>query len=228
VIELVEIRKQFRSKYGKKFEEAALANSGGVLNERVFAKLSVQPPSAHLVQTYLERIADEFNVDWQPVQPVRIEDMDGPMTAPDGYSVPVAHASALGGPTDEEINYPGSVSRNNSDHGFGNGSAGDGEEGVPVTASALPSPAPTLPPGKPDHASSSALVEPVYPTPMPPPVAPPMDDYEQPDIPAAPKDGAGSFRGGKDDDEDGHDNGNGSSTNPSYDDLASRFAQLKK
>ena len=58
--ELGEIRKQFKSKYGKKFEEAALNNAGGVLNERVVTKLSIQPPAAFLVQTYLEKICEQF------------------------------------------------------------------------------------------------------------------------------------------------------------------------
>lgn len=62
--ELQIIRKQFRAKYGKKFEEDALNNVGGVLNERVVTKLSVQPPAAYLVQTYLEQICDKYEVDW--------------------------------------------------------------------------------------------------------------------------------------------------------------------
>ena len=48
--ELVLIRKQFRAKYGKEFEKAALENQGGILNERVVSKLSVHPPAAYLVQ----------------------------------------------------------------------------------------------------------------------------------------------------------------------------------
>ena len=48
--ELNEIRKQFRAKYGKEFEKAALENHGGILNERVVSKLSVHPPAAYLVQ----------------------------------------------------------------------------------------------------------------------------------------------------------------------------------
>ncbi|KAL7515787.1 hypothetical protein ACHAWX_000864 [Stephanocyclus meneghinianus] len=59
---LTEIRTQFRLKWGKKFEMNAMQNVGGVINERVAAKLSVQPPSAYLVQLYLERIADQHQV----------------------------------------------------------------------------------------------------------------------------------------------------------------------
>ena len=60
--ELLEVRKQFRSKYGKAFEEAALNNENEIVNERVFSKLSIQPPPALLVQNYLEKICEEFNV----------------------------------------------------------------------------------------------------------------------------------------------------------------------
>ena len=63
----MEIRKQFKAKYGKKFEEAALMNTGGILNERVVTRLSVQPPAAGLVQTYLEKICSKYEVDWSPV-----------------------------------------------------------------------------------------------------------------------------------------------------------------
>jgi len=51
--ELCEIRKQFRAKYGKEFEQAAMENRGGVLNERVVVKLSIHPPAAYLVQVRL-------------------------------------------------------------------------------------------------------------------------------------------------------------------------------
>ena len=37
-------------------ESDAMQNVGGVLNERVASRLSIQPPSAYLVQTYLEKI----------------------------------------------------------------------------------------------------------------------------------------------------------------------------
>lgn len=93
--ELPKIKQQFRSKYGKKFEENAMNNKDGVLNERVVAKLSVQPPTAFLVQTYLERIADENDVDWKPSVPLSAEELSEPMAAPVGYSVQVAPGSHL-------------------------------------------------------------------------------------------------------------------------------------
>jgi hypothetical protein len=75
VPELAKIRKQFRYKYGIEFEEAALRNAGGVVNERVKLKLSLQPASAYLVQVYVEAIADEHGVDWKPKAPLKANDM---------------------------------------------------------------------------------------------------------------------------------------------------------
>jgi len=95
--ELAEIRKQFKLKYGKKFEEDAMMNAGGVINERILVKLSVQPPSAMLVQAYLMKIAEEFEVDWRPQQELSKDQMNAPMEAPIGYSVSVAGGSGLGG-----------------------------------------------------------------------------------------------------------------------------------
>lgn len=95
VKELGDVRKQFRSKYGKKFDQAALNNEAGVLNERIVAKLSIQPPTAFLVQTYLEKIADQFHVEWSPVNRISTEALSAPMAAPVGYSVAVAPGSGL-------------------------------------------------------------------------------------------------------------------------------------
>lgn len=116
--ELAVIRKQFRAKYGKKFEEDAMNNVSGVLNERVVTKLSVQPPAAFLVQTYLEQICDKFEVDWSPTQRLTAEQMGEPMAPPSGFSVQIAQGTGLGhqisahtGMTvngdDDEITYDG-------------------------------------------------------------------------------------------------------------------------
>lgn len=93
--ELGEIRKQFKSKYGKQFDMDAFENRYNVCNERVVAKLSVQPPTAFLVQTYLEKIADQFEVDWKPANRLKPEQLAEPMAAPIGYSVQVAPGSGL-------------------------------------------------------------------------------------------------------------------------------------
>ena len=94
--ELMMIRKQFRAKYGKTFEADALRNVNGILNERVVMKLSVEPPAAYLVQTYLERICEQFQVDWKPSVPLSAQQMAEPMAAPVGYSVAVAQGTGLG------------------------------------------------------------------------------------------------------------------------------------
>lgn len=111
--ELVLIRKQFTAKYGKSFEENAMRNVDGVLNERVVTKLSVEPPAAYLVQTYLERICEIHKVDWTPSTKLTAGDAIQPMVGifyktlavclpilfqapPTGYSIPVAQGTGLG------------------------------------------------------------------------------------------------------------------------------------
>lgn len=94
--ELLVVRKQFTAKYGKKFDEAAMANEGGILNERVVAKLSVQPPAAYLVQTYLEQICEKYEVDWSPHYRLSAENMGEPMAAPVGSSVQIGRGTGLG------------------------------------------------------------------------------------------------------------------------------------
>lgn len=64
--ELREIRKYFQHMYGEGFVADALKNTGGVVNERVLSKLLAPQPSASLVQTHLQKIAHEYNVDWKP------------------------------------------------------------------------------------------------------------------------------------------------------------------
>jgi len=93
--ELIEIRKQFAAKYGKKFETNALGNKDGICNERIMAKLSFQPPSAFLVHTYLEKIAEQFDIDWKPAEQLSADELAAPMAAPSGSSVPVAPGSGL-------------------------------------------------------------------------------------------------------------------------------------
>lgn len=135
ISELSLIRKQFRAKYGKTFEENALNNVGGILNERVVAKLSVQPPAAYLVQVNLERICEQFEVDWKPKVPLTAAQMSEPMAAPVGYSVPVGGASGLGPVTtgmvsvEQETDFsvaPSSKGSDNDDYGYGGGGGGGG------------------------------------------------------------------------------------------------------
>lgn len=95
--ELVAIRKQFRSKYGKKFDDAAMANEGGILNERVVTKLSVEPPAAFLVQTYMEKICEQYEVEWSPKVKLAPNQLAQPIAPPVGYSVHAAQGTGLGG-----------------------------------------------------------------------------------------------------------------------------------
>jgi len=127
ITELGEIRKQFKLKFGKKFEEDAMMNAGGVVNERVLVKLGVQPPSGRLVQAYLHKIAQEFEVDWEPKELLTNEQLQHSMVPPQGYSIPVAGGSGLGGGAP----YPG-------------GGGGGGGGGIPVVLG-VPSEIPAAP-----------------------------------------------------------------------------------
>ncbi len=94
--ELIEVRKQFKYKFGAQFDERAMRNVDGVLNERVTSKLSVQPPVAYRVQTYMERISEEHEVGWKPKVALKAKDIAQPMEAPIGKDVPEAPGSGLG------------------------------------------------------------------------------------------------------------------------------------
>ncbi|KAL3759880.1 hypothetical protein ACHAWU_007624 [Discostella pseudostelligera] len=93
--ELQVIRTQFRYKFGKGFDLNATLNMNGVVNARVAEKLSVHPPSAYEVQMYLEKIAEEQEVDWKPKQKLNGDGIVEPMGAPSGYSVPTHGGSGL-------------------------------------------------------------------------------------------------------------------------------------
>ena len=98
--ELNEIKKQFRSKYGKKFNQAAMDNERGIVNERIMVILSVQSPSGFLVQTYLEKIADQLEIDWsspkdKKIRPDQDQVVTTPMSAPVGYSIESAPGKGL-------------------------------------------------------------------------------------------------------------------------------------
>eukprot|EP00586_Coscinodiscus_wailesii_P022736 CAMPEP_0172494622 /NCGR_PEP_ID=MMETSP1066-20121228/51468_1 /TAXON_ID=671091 /ORGANISM="Coscinodiscus wailesii, Strain CCMP2513" /LENGTH=234 /DNA_ID=CAMNT_0013265733 /DNA_START=174 /DNA_END=875 /DNA_ORIENTATION=+ len=121
ISEMNEIRKQFKAKYGKQFYEDAMNNTDNVLNERVFVKLSVQPPSSGLVQAYLEKIAEEFEVDWEPKNPVTKRNAAEPTPPPNGFSVPPAPGSGL----QPDIMYTSDV-RYDDGRGGGDGGGGGG------------------------------------------------------------------------------------------------------
>ncbi|KAL9181751.1 hypothetical protein ACHAXT_012094 [Thalassiosira profunda] len=223
--ELLEVRKQFRYKYGKEFDQDASMNVGGVLNDRVTSKLSVQPPSAFLVQTYLEKIADEHEVDWKPKAPLTADKIAEPMPAPEGYSVPVAPGSGLN---------PSAVADPNALLG---GSALPSSKYGDIPA------APSVAAGV--AASKPKAYTPVLPTPASPNVSTKIDHVEEEDIyvPGAPKGPPGGKRDEEEDEGGGGEEaqnrartqsaGEGSDGPPaagdeSYDDLAARFAMLQK
>ena len=47
-------------------------------------------------QTYLEKIAEQYEVDWQPTIKLSTEQMIEPMAAPVGFSVQAAQGTGLG------------------------------------------------------------------------------------------------------------------------------------
>ena len=217
--ELVLIRKQFRAKYGKEFEERALNNVGGVLNERVVSRLSVQPPAAYLVQTYLERICDKFEVSWKPAVPVAASEMAEPMAAPVGYSVQVASATGLGdvhtgqAHTDTEAGY--NAKNDDDDNNTG---GGDGGLSIP-------------------SAPRAVVATPYIPTPVAAPMAPVesnQDDFQEvdifiPAIPAGPVGGGASKRDDGSSSDAGTTGGSsGGADDGSYANLAARFDKLNK
>jgi len=210
--ELTFIKKQFKSKYGKQFEERAMNNVGGVLNDRVVSKLSVQPPAAYLVQVYLERICEEQGVKWTPKVRITAEDMAQPMAAPVGYSVQVAGASGLGEVVTGQETFP------QQHHPTATGS--QMPTVVPASATVVSGPGYGPPGGKRDDFAEPEIFVPSAPS-APASVITEdnatVDEFPLP--PAAPN----SER--RDDDDNNNTGGGGNMT---YDDLAARFQELKK
>jgi len=161
--ELLVIRKQFTSKYGKKFDEDAMANAGGILNERVVAKLSVQPPAAYLVQTYLEQICEKYEVDWSPNCRLSVDQMGEPMAPPSGFSVPIGQGTGLGhvahtGMTvnGDDITYDGgqSLPPPQAPNGGSVAKSGKSEFSMPTAPGASNVP-PMVPPSVPDASAEN-------------------------------------------------------------------------
>uniref|UniRef100_A0A7S1VRA9 IST1 homolog n=1 Tax=Grammatophora oceanica TaxID=210454 RepID=A0A7S1VRA9_9STRA len=213
ISELNTIRKQFRAKYGKEFEANAINNVGGVLNERVVAKLSIHPPAAYLVQVYLERICEQHEVEWKPKHRLNANEMAEPMSAPYGYSVQVAGASGLGEVTTGTIHTDQEGGKTDDASSMGMGS-------VPAAAVATPY-NPSAPPSAATRQTGGDLEEVDIFVPAIP--APPTNDPNKPrgfggdddDLPpAAPSNGTGPM----------HQSGGGGG---SYANLVSRFNNLK-
>mmetsp|Transcript_1543 Transcript_1543/g.2891 ORF Transcript_1543/g.2891 Transcript_1543/m.2891 type:complete len:348 (+) Transcript_1543:292-1335(+) len=230
--ELIEVRKQFRCKYGKQFDEDAIMNVGGVINERVAAKLSVQPPSAYLVQTYLEKIADEHQVKWTPKVPLTAESMADPTAAPIGYSVPVGGGSGLNTTSNLPTFNGGNNNMNiNSNH----------PSAPPLSPSFVIPPAPSKSSDGKQQSANASLKDSSVTGPDDD-----GDDNEEIDIyvPGVPRNPPGnngqtSHNNGDDSDNDDFENDGGSggqinrnnggeSGEESYDYLAARFAMLQR
>mmetsp|Transcript_4180 Transcript_4180/g.6002 ORF Transcript_4180/g.6002 Transcript_4180/m.6002 type:complete len:338 (+) Transcript_4180:109-1122(+) len=222
--ELTTVKKQFRAKFGKKFEEDAINNVGGILNERVVSKLSIEPPAAYLVQVYLERICEQFEVDWKPKNPVAPDKMAEPMEAPVGYSVQYAGASGFG-----EVAASVNTGTMDTDQEIGYYNGGKGDDGSGGGGGVL------IPPVVPSTPVAEPVVQPASTTVPATPYVPsdaesPKKDFEEvdifvPAIPSAPtstKDDTNPPLPPPEADT------NASSSVSSYDDLAARFDKLKK
>jgi len=104
VVELVEVRKQLVAKYGKQFAEDASNNTNSCVNERLFEKLSVKPPSSFLVARYLVEIAKEYKVDWNPPEDSLSNHL--PVPSPMGFSIGMAPGSELSSAYERPIDRP--------------------------------------------------------------------------------------------------------------------------
>lgn len=224
--ELLVVRKQFTAKYGKKFDDDAMGNVGGVLNERVVTKLSVQPPAAYLVQTYLEQICEKYEVDWSPNCRLSAEQMGEPMAPPSGFSVPIGQGTGLGhvahtGMTvngdEDELMYDGGQYLPPPQAPSGGNSSGSNTKGG-FNESDFHIPA------APGTSNGSTTGE----TPHPPPLVLPPATGTETTHDKTDKD--------EDDDNDDQNNNNSSGGQPSsstgkdsasYNDLAARFENLK-
>ncbi|KAL3924328.1 MAG: hypothetical protein SGILL_001111 [Bacillariaceae sp.] len=235
VPELTVIRKQFKAKYGKQFEENAMNNVGGILNERVVTKLSVEPPAAFLVQTYLEQICEKYEVEWSPTYRLSANEMGEPMKPPVGESVPIGRGTGLGktfsahtGMTvvgDEGETYGGasmpppqapvvSVEPMNLSEASGKNDFEEPDIYIPVAPGAFAN-------GSQNGASNSASQQ--QQRSVPPAVPPPSDATTGMSTITRDK----SNDDDDDDDNDGAGAPSGSGGSASYNDLAARFETLK-
>ena len=219
-----------------------MQNVNGCINPRVAERLSVQPPSAYMVQTYLEKICDEHQVDWKPKVPLKADEIANPMSAPSGYSVQVGGGSGINAKEFVEGGLPA------------NGGSG-GASAPPLSPSSFGN-LPVAPnSNQPQQQQEPSAYVPVLPKPATSAAVPSkIDDIEEEEdifIPGAPTTAPrggqvvdddsdeGSGGGGEEgarartqsageqskDDDKGGSSGGG---DESYDDLAARFAMLQK
>lgn len=68
IAEFAAVRQQLAIKYGKEFLEVAVSNAELSVNRKLIDKLSVQVPTDEVCVTYLEAIADEYNLNFDSTQ----------------------------------------------------------------------------------------------------------------------------------------------------------------
>jgi len=221
----------------------AMQNVNGCINPRVAERLSVQPPSAYMVQTYLEKICDEHQVDWKPKVPLKADEIANPMSAPSGYSVQVGGGSGINASEFVEGGLPA------------NGGSG-GASAPPLSPSSYGN-LPVAPNSSQQQKQQQSAYVPVLPKPASSAAVPSkIDDIEEEDIfiPGAPTTAPGGPGQVIDDDSDEESGGGGGEEgarvrtqsageqskddvnggggsgggDESYDDLAARFAMLQK
>jgi len=219
--ELSTIRKQFTAKYGKVFDENAMGNVGGVLNERVVTKLSVQPPAAYLVQTYLEQICEKYEVEWSPNYRLSADQMGEPMAPPSGFSVPIGQGTGLG---PQVIAHTGMTVTGGEDLAY--------EGGQPMPPPQAPGGGNSI-----DKSKGGDIDESDINIPMAPGTSKGCSTGVEQPAPLAPPDSktTSSDEAGKDDEDNNPSNNDSSNGQPSssngdsasYKDLAARFENLK-
>lgn len=242
VSELQGVRAQLTRKFGHKYVEDIVSTENletTKVNTRVAEKLAVRPPTADAVLKYLQKTAAEFNVNWTPTE-IGVQDKFEALSAPIGFSVPMAPGTNFGdiyqspeGPPRYSESYgdasvpsvaPASahiptafpVVPQHIGAGGVKKAGSSSEQQPPPMAYAMPpadayfvpQPPPVYMPqqGPPAAAMQPPALLPQAPATVVPPAAPPSDAAQLPPPPA-------SSSGG---------------TTPSYDELASRFAALRK
>lgn len=112
--ELAVVRSLLAERYGKEFVLDSMENKGGgLVNDKVVRKLSVEPPRKELVQGYLEEIAKAYGVDW-------------PKRAPEEVAPPPAFVD------DEGQNGDGQADDNDNDDDDGGDGGGTREAPIPA------------------------------------------------------------------------------------------------
>jgi len=75
--ELHILRDLLMHKYGREFSAAVMENRDGCVSERVVRKLTVDMPSAELVDAYLAEIARGYGIQWAPATKSVKDDVEG-------------------------------------------------------------------------------------------------------------------------------------------------------